>query len=139
MLQGCITISGSIVKGTSCTLVAYDGFNPSELDTEFVSVMDEAKRLDDYIEEQYDGKIDVLYALRKAQRSGDGGCQRYPRSIRCGQSEKGHRYSILLSRIFRMGRSRPRSSGMAIQSRQLIYNLYAKKERSVFTNLSFFA
>ena len=44
-------------------LVAYDGFNPSEPDTVFVSVMDEAKRLGDYIVEHYDGKIDVLYAL----------------------------------------------------------------------------
>lgn len=37
-------------------LVAYDGFNPSEPDTEFKSPMDEARRLGDYIVEHYDGK-----------------------------------------------------------------------------------
>ena len=44
-------------------LVAYDGFNPSEPDTEFKSPMDEAKRLGDYVVENYGGKIDILYGL----------------------------------------------------------------------------
>lgn len=44
-------------------LVAYDGFNPSEPETEFKSVMDEAQRLGDYIVENYDGKIDILYGV----------------------------------------------------------------------------
>ena len=42
-------------------LVAYDGFNPSEPETEFVSPMDEAKRLGDYAAANYGGKIDILY------------------------------------------------------------------------------
>ncbi len=44
-------------------LVAYDGFNPDELETEFVSPMDEAKRLGDYIVAHYGGKIDILYGI----------------------------------------------------------------------------
>lgn len=44
-------------------LVAYDGFNPSEPDTEFVSVQNEARRLGDYIAENYGGHIDILYGL----------------------------------------------------------------------------
>lgn len=38
-------------------LVAYDGFNPSEPETEFKSVADEAKRLGDCIVENYGGKL----------------------------------------------------------------------------------
>lgn len=44
-------------------LVAYDGFNPSEPDTEYKSPMDEAKRLGDYIVEHYGGNIDILYGI----------------------------------------------------------------------------
>ncbi len=44
-------------------LVAYDGFNPSEPETTFVSPMDEARRLGDYIVERYGGKIDILYGI----------------------------------------------------------------------------
>ena len=44
-------------------LAAYDGFNPSEPETVFKSVMDEARRIGDYIVEHYDGKIDVLYGI----------------------------------------------------------------------------
>ena len=44
-------------------LVAYDGFNPSEPETTFVSPMDEARRLSDYIVERYGGKIDILYGI----------------------------------------------------------------------------
>lgn len=44
-------------------LVAYDGFNPSEPETEFRSPQDEARRLGDYVMERYGGKIDVLYGL----------------------------------------------------------------------------
>lgn len=44
-------------------LVAYDGFNPSEPETEFKSVVDEARRLGDYIVENYGGKIDILYGV----------------------------------------------------------------------------
>ena len=44
-------------------LVAYDGFNPSEPETEFRSPQDEARRLGDCVMERYGGKIDVLYGL----------------------------------------------------------------------------
>ncbi len=44
-------------------LVAYDGFNPDEPETQFRSPMDEARRLGDYIEEHYGGKIDILYGI----------------------------------------------------------------------------
>ena len=44
-------------------LVAYDGFNSSELETECRSPMGEAKRLGDYIAEHYGGKIDILYGI----------------------------------------------------------------------------
>ena len=44
-------------------LVAYDGFNPDEPETEFRSPMDEARRLGDYITEHYGGKIDILYGI----------------------------------------------------------------------------
>lgn len=44
-------------------LADYDGFNPSEPDTEFVSVQNEARRLGDYIAENYGGHIDILYGL----------------------------------------------------------------------------
>ena len=44
-------------------LTAYDGFNPSEPETEFRSVAYEARRLEDYIIDNYDGKVDILYGL----------------------------------------------------------------------------
>lgn len=44
-------------------LVAYDGFNPSEPETEFISVQDEARRLGDYIVTNYGGHIDILYGI----------------------------------------------------------------------------
>ena len=44
-------------------LVAYDGFNPTEPDTQFRSVMDEAQRLGDFIVERCHGQIAVLYGL----------------------------------------------------------------------------
>ena len=44
-------------------LVAYDGFNPTEPWTEFVSPMDEATRLGDYIVKNYGGRIDILYGI----------------------------------------------------------------------------
>lgn len=44
-------------------LAAYDGFNPSEPETTFRSVMDEARRLGDYVIENYQGKIDILYGI----------------------------------------------------------------------------
>ena len=48
----------ALAKDFHVILVAYDGFNPTEPDTEFVSVMDEARRLGDYIVKHYGGKIE---------------------------------------------------------------------------------
>lgn len=52
-----------LAKKYHVILVAYDGFNPSEPETEFKSVVDEAQRLGDYIAENYSGKIDILYGV----------------------------------------------------------------------------
>ena len=61
--RGVLPVAERLATEFHVVVVAYDGFNPSEPDTEFVSVMDEAKRLGDYILEHHGGKIDILYAL----------------------------------------------------------------------------
>lgn len=61
--RGAIPVAEVLAKTYHVIVVAYDGFNPSEPETEFKSAMDEAKRLGDYIVENYGGKIDILYAL----------------------------------------------------------------------------
>ena len=45
-------------------LVAYDGFSPSEPDTEYRSPMDEARRLGDFLVSQGRSSIDILYGCR---------------------------------------------------------------------------
>ena len=44
-------------------LVAYDGFHPSEPDTEYRSPMDEARRLGDFLVSQSRSSIDILYGI----------------------------------------------------------------------------
>lgn len=61
--KGVIPVAEQLSKDFHVIVVAYDGFNPSEPETEFTSVMDEAKRLGDYIIRHHSGKIDILYAL----------------------------------------------------------------------------
>lgn len=61
--KGALPAAEALSKEFHVFLVAYDGFNPSEPETEFVSVMDEAKRMGNYIVEHDGGKIDILYAL----------------------------------------------------------------------------
>lgn len=61
--KGALPVVEALTRDFHVVLVAYDGFNPTEPDMEFVSVMDKAKRLGDYIAEHYGGKINVLYAL----------------------------------------------------------------------------
>ena len=61
--RGVLPVAERLSKDFHVIVVAYNGFNPTEPDTEFVSVMDEAKRLGDYIVEHHGGKIDILYAL----------------------------------------------------------------------------
>ena len=52
-----------LAKKYHVILNAYDGFNPSEPETEYKSAMDEARRMGDYILENYGGKIDILYGI----------------------------------------------------------------------------
>lgn len=61
--RGAAPVAEEMAKVYHVILVAYDGFNPDEPDTEFKSPMDEAKRLGDYIVERYGGKIDILYGV----------------------------------------------------------------------------
>lgn len=60
---GMLPTAKEMAKVYHVVLVAYDGFNPDEPETEFVSPMDEAKRLGDYIMAHYGGKIDILYGI----------------------------------------------------------------------------
>ena len=60
---GMLPTTKEMAKVYHVVLVAYDGFNPDEPETEFVSPMDEAKRLGDYIAAHYGGKIDILYGI----------------------------------------------------------------------------
>lgn len=61
--RGVLPTAKEIAKSYHVVLVAYDGFNPDEPETEFQSPMDEARRLGDYIVEHYRGKIDILYGI----------------------------------------------------------------------------
>ncbi|MCM1134721.1 MAG: hypothetical protein NC400_04010 [Clostridium sp.] len=60
---GAVPVAECMAKKFHVILPAYDGFNPSEPDTEFTSVVDEAKQAADYIVKNYNGKIDVLYGI----------------------------------------------------------------------------
>ena len=60
---GMLPTAKEMAKVYHVVLVAYDGFNPDEPETEFVSPMYEAKRLGDYIVAHYGGKIDILYGI----------------------------------------------------------------------------
>lgn len=61
--RGAIPVAEEMAKVYHVVLVAYDGFNPDEPDTQFQSTQDEAKRLGDYIAAHYGGKIDILYGV----------------------------------------------------------------------------
>ena len=60
---GMLPTAKKLAERYHVVLVAYDGFNPGEPETEFVSPMDEARRLGDYVVEHYGGKIDILYGI----------------------------------------------------------------------------
>ena len=60
---GVLPAARKIAKHYHVVLLAYDGFNPSEPKTEFKSLSYEAHCLEDYIIENYDGKVDILYGL----------------------------------------------------------------------------
>lgn len=61
--KGILPTAEKISERYHVVLTAYDGFNPSEPDKEFVSVAFEARGLEDYIIENYGGKVDILYGL----------------------------------------------------------------------------
>lgn len=61
--RGALPVAEEMAKVYHVVLVAYDGFNPDEPETEFKSVQDEAKRLGDYIVKYHGGKIDILYGV----------------------------------------------------------------------------
>ena len=61
--RGMLPSAEEMAKVYHVVLVAYDGFNPDEPETEFQSPMDEAKRLGDYLVEHYGGKVDILYGI----------------------------------------------------------------------------
>ncbi len=54
---GMLPTAKVMAKVCHVVLVAYDGFDPDEPETEFVSSMDEARRLGDYIVEHYHRQI----------------------------------------------------------------------------------
>lgn len=60
---GVLPTAKKIAEKYHVVLLAYDGFNPSEPETEFRSVAYEAGCIEDYIIENYSGKVDILYGL----------------------------------------------------------------------------
>ena len=60
---GVLPTAKKIAEKYHVILFAYDGFNPSEPETEFRSVAWEARELEDYILQNYGGRVDILYAL----------------------------------------------------------------------------
>lgn len=68
--RGALPVAEEMAKIYHVVLVAYDGFNPDEPETEFKSVPDEARRLGDYIVEYYGGKI-VCKMMDRSEESFD--------------------------------------------------------------------
>ena len=60
---GVLPTAKKIAEKYHVVLLAYDGFNPSEPETEFQSLAYEAQGLEDYLIENYCGKVDILYGL----------------------------------------------------------------------------
>ena len=60
---GVLPTAKKIAEKYHVILLAYDGFNPSEPETEFRSVAWEARGLEDYILQNYGGRVDILYGL----------------------------------------------------------------------------
>lgn len=60
---GVLPVAREMAKFYHGVLVAYDGFNPNEPQTQFKSPMNEAGRLGDYIVARNGGKIDILYGI----------------------------------------------------------------------------
>lgn len=60
---GALPTAEYVAQKFHVVLVAYDGFNPSESEKEFISVMEEERQIAEYVLSNYGGKIDVLYAV----------------------------------------------------------------------------
>ena len=60
---GVLPTAKKIAEKYHVVLLAYDGFNPSEPETEFQSIAYEARALEDYILQNYGGRVDILYGL----------------------------------------------------------------------------
>lgn len=60
---GILPTAEKIAERYHVILLAYDGFNPSEPETEFRSVAYEARSLEDHIIANFGGKVDILYGL----------------------------------------------------------------------------
>lgn len=60
---GVLPVAREMAKLYHGVLVAYDGFNPDEPQTQFKSPMNEVQRLGDYIVARNGGKIDILYGI----------------------------------------------------------------------------
>ena len=60
---GVLPTAEKIAERYHVVLLSYDGFNPSEPETEFQSIEYEAKALEDYILQNYGGRVDILYGL----------------------------------------------------------------------------
>jgi pimeloyl-ACP methyl ester carboxylesterase len=61
--RGAIPTAEEMAKVYHVVLVAYDGFNPDEPETEFSTTRHEARSLGDFVAENFGGKIDVLYGV----------------------------------------------------------------------------
>ena len=61
--RGMLPTAQEIARVYHVVLVAYDGFNPSEPDTEYRSPMDEARRLGDFLVSQGRSSIEILYGI----------------------------------------------------------------------------
>lgn len=59
----CLPIIEEAKKEYHIIVAAYDGYNPDEPDTVFVSVIDEAEKITEYLVEQFGGKIDIIYGM----------------------------------------------------------------------------
>ena len=57
---GVLPTTKKIAEKYHVILLAYDGFNPSEPETEFRSVAWEARELEDYILQNYGGRVDII-------------------------------------------------------------------------------
>ena len=59
----CLPIIEEAQKEYHVIVAAYDGYNPEEPNTVFISVIDEAIKISEYLVDNFDGKIDIIYGM----------------------------------------------------------------------------